>query len=423
MPVKIQKPKGTADMLPSSAGAWHYTEALLREVARVFGFEETRFPTFESTELFVRGVGDTTDVVQKEMYTFEDKGGRSITLRPEGTASVVRSLIENSLYAQGLPIKMYYIAPNFRYEKPQAGRLREHHQFGIECFGAESFEIDAEIIAVADTFLKKLNIPAEAHINSIGCPKCRPNFQKALRDYFAQYEDELCPDCKVRLQKNPMRILDCKSRECSKIAATAPHSIDYLCDECESHFTGLKNALSSLEITYKIDTNIVRGLDYYTKTVFEFVGTTQNAQNTICGGGRYDGLVEQLGGPPTPGIGFGCGIERLIMSAEASGFVFPESNAPTVFVIGADDSASDTVRRLTGELRSMGVAAERDLCSRSVKAQMKHADRIRAGHTIVIGQTEIESKIAKLKDMNNHTEQELTLCAANIARAISEPNK
>lgn len=416
--MKIQRPKGTADMIPQDAGAWHFTEDLLRKTAHEFGFEEIRFPTFEYTELFVRGVGDTTDVVQKEMYTFEDKGARSITLRPEGTASVVRAFIENSLYAQGLPLKMFYIAPNFRYEKPQAGRLREHHQFGVECFGAQSFETDAEIIALLDTVLSKLSIAAEAHINSIGCPECRPSFQKGLRDYFGQYSEELCGDCKIRMEKNPMRIMDCKSPVCSKIASGAPHSIDFLCEDCKSHFEGLQHALSSMGIAFKIDTGIVRGLDYYTKTVFEFIGVGLGAQSTICGGGRYDGLVEQLGGPKTPGIGFGCGLERLIMSAENSGFEFPKSHAPDVFLVAADARGEEKIRTITYELRKIGVAAERDLCARSVKAQMKHADRICARHTIVIGETEIESGEAKIKNLAEHRETEIKLTAKDIAKSI-----
>ncbi|WP_458863093.1 histidine--tRNA ligase [Acidaminobacterium chupaoyuni] len=418
MSQKIQRPKGTADVTPSEVHIWHYTEALLRETARRFGFQEIRFPTFEHTELFIRGVGDTTDVVQKEMYTFEDKGGRSITLRPEGTASVVRSYIENSLYAQGAPFKCYYIAPNFRYEKPQAGRLREHHQFGVECFGAQGFEADAEIISLAYSFLKQLGIDSVVRINSIGCPNCRPTYQKALKEYFEQYREELCDTCKERLEKNPLRILDCKSEICHKLALDAPHSVDYLCDDCHDHFEGLKRALTDMGIPFEVDTGIVRGLDYYTKTVFEFIGTGLGAQSTVCGGGRYDGLVSQLGGPETPGIGFGCGLERLIAVAQASGFVFPAAPAPDLFVVSADEEGSRMAQTLTFALRGQGFAAERDLCGRSVKAQMKHADRLGARFTMVLGASECESGQAVLKNMSTREQITVELAPAALCEHL-----
>ena len=299
MKQKIQRPKGTADVSPGQAHIWHYTEALLRDTARVFGYRETRFPTIEHTELFVRGVGDTTDVVQKEMYTFQDKGDRSITLRPEGTASTVRSYIENGESQNGTPYKVYYIVPNFRYEKPQAGRLREHHQFGVECFGASDARADAEIISLAAYFMERLQIRASLNINSIGCPDCRPAYHQALKEYFSHYTDRLCETCLTRFEKNPMRILDCKSEICGEIAKNAPRSIDFLCPDCQEHFASLQKNLTALSIPFIIDTGIVRGLDYYTKTVFEFISV--DLASTICAGGRYDGLIEQLGGRPDSG--------------------------------------------------------------------------------------------------------------------------
>jgi len=412
MKQKIQRPKGTADISPEQAHIWQYTEALLRETARVFGYRETRFPTFEHTELFVRGVGDTTDVVQKEMYTFQDKGGRSITLRPEGTASTVRSYLENGEAQNGTPYKVYYIIPNFRYEKPQAGRLREHHQFGVECFGAAGARADAEIISLAAYFMERLHIRASLKINSIGCPECRPAFHQALKEYFSKYADRLCETCLTRLEKNPMRILDCKSEICSGIAKDAPRSIDFLCPECKGHFAALQNNLSALSIPFVIDTGIVRGLDYYTKTVFEFV--SDDLHSTVCGGGRYDGLIEQLGGAPTPAVGFGCGLERLIGAAQSSGFVFPEAPACDIYLASADEAGALFAMRLAGELRALGAMAEVDVCARGLKAQMKHADRIGARFTAVLGESEVSSGQIRLKEMSTGSERGCPLSAGEI---------
>ncbi|MBQ4370659.1 MAG: histidine--tRNA ligase, partial [Oscillospiraceae bacterium] len=297
-------PRGTKDVIPSESYKWHYVENIARKTAEDFGFSEIRFPAFEHTELFLRGIGGTTDVVQKEMYTFEDKGGRSISLRPEGTASVVRSCLENSVFAGGLPVKAYYICPNFRYEKPQAGRLREHHQFGVECFGSAEPSADAEVIALAKIYLERLGLRnLSLEINSIGCPECRPAYHAALREYFSAREDELCETCRGRLERNPMRILDCKSEICKSIAAGAPVMLDYLCDDCRAHFERLKGYLDGMDIKYTVNPQIVRGLDYYTRTVFEFVSTQVGSQGTVCGGGRYDGLVSELGGQAIPGLG------------------------------------------------------------------------------------------------------------------------
>lgn len=395
----IQRPKGTADVMPGDVYIWHYMEDLLRHTAESFGYQETRFPTFEHTELFIRGVGDTTDVVQKEMYTFLDKGGRSISLRPEGTASVVRSYIENGGAAMGTPYKVYYIAPNFRYEKPQAGRLRQHHQFGIECFGADSYLADAEAIMLAAEYIKKLKINAILNINSIGCPNCRKDYHTALKEYFKAYEEKLCDTCKTRLEKNPLRILDCKSEICSEIAKSAPKSIDFLCPECTDHFDGLKRTLDSTDTAYIINTALVRGLDYYTKTVFEFVSQDIGAQGTVCGGGRYDGLVKALGGQQTSGVGFGSGLERLILAAKASGFHFPEKPICDLYIIGADDAGTAAAFTLAMGLRTAGLRIQTDTCGRGVKAQMKHANRLGAAYTTVLGETELKSGICSLKNM------------------------
>ena len=420
MSQKIQRPKGTADVTLSEVYKWHFTENLLREKARIFGYRETRFPVFEHTELFIRGVGDTTDVVQKEMYTFEDKGGRSITLRPEGTASTVRSYIENGEAQNGAPYKAYYIAPNFRYEQPQAGRLREHHQFGVECFGAGSFEADAEVISLAASFLKALGVKTKLKINSIGCPSCRPAYHKALFEYFEGRESELCDTCKGRLRKNPMRILDCKSPVCKAVAENAPRAIDYLCASCAEHFEGLKRTLSDASVAFEVDTGIVRGLDYYTKTVFEFVFDGIGAQGTVCGGGRYDGLIEQLGGAPAPAVGFGCGLERLISAAEASGFVFPKEDGDGVFIAAADETGKRAAVRVAAALREAGVSAQTDLCGRSLKAQMKQADRCGAAYTLILGEQETENNTVTIKNMSTGEQASCALSAEDIKKVIEK---
>lgn len=418
MATKVQRPKGTADVIPGEVHLWHYVENMLKDTAHLFGFEEMRTPVFEHTEVFQRGVGETTDVVQKEMYTFLDKGDRSITLKPEGTAGTVRSYLENGIHGKGAPFKCFYITPVFRYEKPQAGRLREHHQFGVECFGADSFSADSEIISLVYTFLRKLSVDSIVRINSIGCPKCRPNYNEKLKEYFRAHEEELCETCRERLEKNPMRIIDCKSPVCKKIAEDAPRSIDYLCEECHDHFEGVKQSLEDMGIPFEIDKNIVRGLDYYTKTVFEFIGTGLGSQSTVCGGGRYDGLVEQLGGPKTAGIGFGCGLERLIMTAKAAGHQFPEPFSVDVALVSADEEGARHCRKLAFQLRQVGVSCEIDLCNRGVKAQMKHADRIMAKHTIVIGSTELENGEANIKIMKTGENVPVKLDAESIAKVV-----
>jgi histidyl-tRNA synthetase len=420
----IMRPRGTEDVLPSEAKTWLYVESAAREVSRLFGFKEIRFPTFEHTELFLRGVGDTTDIVQKEMYTFPDKKGRSITLRPEGTASVVRAIVEHSLVQAGLPIKVYYIAPNFRYEKPQKGRLREHHQFGIECFGPSGPQADVEVIVLGRTLLHKLGITGvRLELNSIGCPECRTRFNRALKDYFMGYLNELCDTCKSRLDRNPMRILDCKEVSCGNIAEGAPAVLDYLCPECVEHFEGVQNGLKAMGVEFSVNPRIVRGLDYYTRTVFEFVSTGIGAQGTVLGGGRYDGLVEELGGVPTPGLGFGTGIERLMLAMRESGSLPEDVEGPDLFIASADEGAKALAASLALELRGLGIAVEHDLMDRSLKAQMKYASRINAAYTIVLGPDEMASGKIRLRDMSSGTEHDCLLNAAEIGKCVSRTNE
>ena len=402
--------KGTLDLLPKDSYKTQYIEAAMREIAENYGFYEMRTPVFEHTELFERGVGDTTDVVQKEMYTFSDKGGRSITLRPEGTAGAVRAFLENGLFNEPMPQKIYYLISCYRYEKPQAGRLREFHQFGVECFGAGAPSQDAEIIALANEVFNYLGVSnLSLEINSIGCKKCRAEYHKALKEYFASHIDELCDTCRGRLEKNPMRILDCKSPICHEIAEGAPVVIDYLCDECKEHFENVQKYLKAQNIEYTINPQIVRGLDYYTKTVFEFVSNSIGAQGTVCGGGRYDGLVEELGGQHTPSLGFAMGIERLMLLMEAQGCEFPEAEKPDLFIVALGEKATFKAVEIAKDMREEGFSALLDLNQRSVRAQMKYADKLGAKFNVVIGDNEVEAKTAKLKNMQTGEETEINL--------------
>jgi len=415
----IMKPKGTNDVLPQDSYRWHYIEGVLRKTASDFGYSEIRFPTFEYTELFIRGVGDTTDVVQKEMFTFTDRGGRSVTLRPEGTASVVRSYLENSLYGAGLPVKCFYIAPNFRGEQPQAGRYREFYQFGAECLGSPCPSADAEVIGLYASVLERLGIEnIKLSINSIGCPECRPKFHAALKAYFESKKSELCTTCLGRLDKNPMRILDCKSPVCKEIAEDCPCCIDYLCGDCHEHFEKTKEMLESMGIAYTVNPKIVRGLDYYTRTVFEFISTDLGAQSTVCGGGRYDGLIETLGGQPTPGLGFASGLERLMMVMDAQGIEFPKPEGCRIFLAALGDAAEIPVQKLVYDLRRLGVKAERDTTGRGLKAQMKYADRLGAAYSAVIGDNELSEGRAKIKDMSTGSVFECLLTAEDIRNAV-----
>lgn len=402
--------KGTKDVLPKDVHKNQYIEATALDIASKFGYKEIRTPVFEHTELFQRGVGDTTDVVQKEMYTFDDKGGRSITLRPEGTAGAVRSYLENGLCNEALPQKVCYLISCYRYEKPQAGRLREFHQFGVECFGSASPLADAEIIALAKSLFDTLGIKdLSLEINSIGCPTCRAEYHKALKEYFSSRKDELCNTCKSRLDRNPMRILDCKSPICHEIAEGAPVVIDYLCDECKEHFENVQKYLKAQNIEYTINPQIVRGLDYYTKTVFEFVSNSIGAQGTVCGGGRYDGLVEELGGQHTPSLGFAMGIERLMLLMEAQGCEFPEAEKPDLFIVALGEKATLKAVEIAKDMREEGFSALLDLNQRSVRAQMKYADKLGAKFNVVIGDNEVEAKTAKLKNMQTGEETEINL--------------
>ncbi len=395
----INIPKGTKDVLPQDSYKWQYVESMAREVAGLFNLKEIRTPTFEHTELFQRGVGDTTDIVTKEMYTFKDKGDRSITLKPEGTAGAVRSFIESGLSGGVLPAKMYYITPAFRYARPQAGRLREFHQFGVEIFGAKGAQTDAEAIVMADTLLKKLGLNVKLYINSIGCPTCRAAFNKALKEFFEPNLDNLCYDCKTRYGKNPLRLLDCKEENCKKINVNAPSILDYLCDDCAAHFDELKACLNLAGVAYEIDPRIVRGLDYYTRSVFEFVSTSIGAQGTVCAGGRYDGLIEELGGNPMPAVGFAAGIERLLIVMEQTGVEIPVPHTPTVYIAGMDGDCRKKAFEIATQLRAKGIFAEIDHMERSVKAQFKYADKLGAKYVAVIGGNELAESRANIKCM------------------------
>lgn len=402
--------KGTKDVLPKEVHKNQYIEATALDIAEKFGYKEIRTPMFEHTELFQRGVGDTTDVVQKEMYTFDDKGGRSITLRPEGTAGAVRSYLENGLCNEALPQKVCYVGPCFRYEKPQAGRLREFHQFGVECFGTASPLADAELISLGKSIFDTLEVKdISLEINSIGCPTCRAEYHKALKEYFSSRKDELCDTCRDRLDRNPMRILDCKSPVCSEIAKDAPVVLDYLCEECNEHFKKVQEYLKSMHIDYTINPKIVRGLDYYTKTVFEFITNSIGAQSAVAAGGRYDGLVDELGGQKTPSLGFAMGLERLMMLMDAQNAPFPDANVPDLFVVALGDKATLKAVEIVKDMRAEGFTALMDLNQRSVRAQMKYADKLGAKFNIVIGDNEVENGTAKLKNMSTGEETDIAL--------------
>ena len=393
-------PRGTKDRLPSEIHKWHFVEKKFQDICDRYGFREIRTPIFEHTELFKRGVGDTTDIVQKEMYSFQDYGKRNITLKPEGTSPVVRAFIEHKQYAEVQPTKYYYSTPCFRYEKPQSGRLREFHQFGIETFGTPNMLADAEVICLANDFLKEVGIKdVKLRINSVGCPECRKKHREALRKFLEPKYDKLCNTCKNRFERNPMRIIDCKSESCQELVKGAPMMVDYLCDDCRKSFEEVQKNLDALGIEYEVDPKIVRGLDYYTKTAFEFVTTSLGAQGTICGGGRYDQLVEEVGGPPIPGVGFGLGIERLLMLMEANGVEIPQPDQLEVFIAVMGDRAKAFGLKLLHDLRQQGVKAEMDTLGRNIKGQFKYADRIGAKYTVVIGDNELDEGAVSVKEM------------------------
>lgn len=406
----IQAPKGTRDILPSEVYKWQYIEKVIARICKNYGYKEIRFPVFEHTELFQRGVGDTTDIVQKEMYTFLDKGGRSITLRPEGTASVVRSYIQNGMASLPQPVKLYYNISAYRYENVQKGRYREFHQFGVEAFGAPGPAIDVEVISMLTMLFNKLRIKGvELNINSIGCPKCRRAYNEKLKDYLKPLLENLCENCKDRYDRNPLRIIDCKEEKCKRYTKDAPALIENLCSECKEHFEGLKSGLENLNISYKVDKNIVRGLDYYTKTVFEFVSSNVGTQGTICGGGRYDGLMETCGGPSTPGVGFALGMERLLLELDSQGINIPSPEGVDIFLATIGNKAENFAEKLVFQLRLNGISAEKDLVGRSLKAQMKYANKIGATFAVVLGDNEIESNKAVLKNMKTGEQKDVSL--------------
>lgn len=402
--------KGTQDVLPAQSYKHQFIESVMFDIASKFGFKEIRTPVFEHTELFQRGVGETTDVVQKEMYTFDDKGGRSITLRPEGTAAAARAFLEHGLFNDPLPQKLCYHISCYRYEKPQAGRWREFDQFGVEVFGTAAPAADAEVISLANEIFSFFGVEGlRLELNSIGCPTCRKRYHEALKTYFEGKKDELCETCRGRLERNPMRILDCKNPVCSEIAKDAPVIIDYICDDCREHFESVKKYLDAMGIEYSVNPQIVRGLDYYTRTVFEFVSTSIGAQGTVCGGGRYDGLLEELGGAHTPSLGFAIGMGRLLMLLEAQGIVLPEPPGCDLYIAHMGKRASLEAARLATDLRCAGVSTQFDVAGRSVKAQMKFADKLGAKYTLVLGDNEIDEGAVKVKNMADGSQSELKL--------------
>ena len=409
MSLSVQRPNGTEDVIPSQVYKWHTVELTARETAEKFGFHEIRIPTFEQTELFLRSVGETTDVVQKEMYTVSAKESK-FTLRPEGTAGTMRAMLQNGLLNEALPQRVFYILSCFRHERPQAGRLREFHQFGVEMAGSKSPSADAEVISLAKTIIDRLGLKnIELYINSIGCPECRKKYHTALKEYFSSRKDELCDTCLSRLEKNPMRILDCKSKICSAIAKDAPVILDYLCEECSDHFKTLQNYLTAMNIDFKINPKIVRGLDYYTKTVFEFVTTDIGAQGTVCGGGRYDGLIEELGGQPTPSLGFAMGLERLILTMQKQGCNFLENESCDLYIASMGKNAHIKAMTLTQKLREEGYWVEYDVMDRGLKAQMKYSNKLKAKFTMIIGDDELSAGKAKIQNTETRDFTEINL--------------
>lgn len=419
-----QAPRGTRDVLPKESGPWQALEAIMRETAAKAGYREIRTPVFEHTELFLRGVGDTTDIVQKEMYTFKDKGDRSITLKPEGTAGAVRALIEHSLYAEALPVKMYYLStPIFRYETPQSGRFREHHQFGLECFGAQSPSVDAEIITLAFRMIEKLGVTnLTVNINSIGCPKCRPAYHQKLKEFLGGKLDGLCGTCRERFDRNPLRALDCKEERCQALVKDAPSMLDMLCEDCAGHFEKLQGYLKAAGLPFAIDSRIVRGLDYYTKTVFELITKTPQGNLTVCGGGRYDRLVEELGGPQMPGVGFGMGMERILMLLGSQGITLPEPLPVEVYVAGLGEEAQMPAFQLTLALRGAGLRADCDHMGRSLKAQFKYADKLSAPLIAILGGDELQKGVVKIRNMatREETEAPLDQAAETLLRLVNK---
>ena len=411
-------PRGTKDITPKDAYKWNYVENKFREICSLFGYEEMRTPVFEHTELFKRSVGDTTDIVQKEMYSFTDKGGRDITLKPEGTAGVVRAFIENKLYADTQPTKLFYITPCFRYERPQAGRQRQFHQFGIEALGSDKPSLDAEVIALAVQFFTEVGLKDLAvSINSVGCPTCRAEYNARLKEYLDKKSDVLCETCLERKDKNPMRVIDCKNPTCKENLNDIPFMVDHICDDCKDHFEKLQTYLKEMDINFVVDKTIVRGLDYYKKTAFEIISNDIGSQSPVCGGGRYDGLVEQLGGPKgVSGIGFGLGAERLLLTMENNNIEIENPYATDIFIVTIGDEAKTKSFKLLKDLRTNHISAENDHLDRSVKAQFKYSDKINAKFTIVIGDDELANDTATLKNMS--TSEQTTIKLSEIVQEL-----
>lgn len=410
-------PRGTKDILPEQVGNWIYIENKIREICKNYGYEEIRTPIFEHTELFQRGIGEGTDVVDKEMYTFTDRGGRSITLRPENTASAVRAYLQNKLYAAGNLVKLFYIGSMFRYDRPQAGRLREFHQFGVEALGEQNPAVDAEIILLAWDFLKSLGLDdLKLKINTVGCPKCRPVYRQKLQHYFSENLEELCEDCKHRLLKNPMRILDCKVDGAKEFIEDAPKIETCLCDECREHFSTVQKYLKAAGVDFEIDARLVRGLDYYTKTAFEIQYLPLGAQSAVAGGGRYDGLIEEIGGAPTPGIGFAAGIERILIALEKQNLLQAEKNNLAAFIVAVGTEAEICGFKLLTELRRKNISATMDFAKRSIKAQMKQAAKSGAKFALIIGDDEVKNSTVTLKNLETSTQE--TISTAEVAEKI-----
>lgn len=405
--MQVTGPRGTKDALPDMTPNWRSVEETARAICDLHTYREIRTPIFEHTELFLRGIGETTDVVQKEMYTFTDRGDRSVTLRPENTAAVVRSYLENKLYALPQPLKLYYIGPMFRYDRPQAGRLRQFHQFGVEVIGAAGPAVDAEIIVLAVQFFRRLGLnELKLYINSVGCPSCRPAYRTKLQEYLRESLPQFCPDCQSRFDRNPMRMLDCKQEKCQALSQGAPAVSDCLCEECQTHFEQLKTLLTAAGVEYVHNSRLVRGLDYYTKTAFEIQYAPLGAQSAVCGGGRYDGLIEECGGQPTPGIGFAIGLERVLLALEKQGLIRPAIDTTDVFVAYTSEATRTLAFSLLCRLRQQGIKSDMDYLDRGMKAQFKQANRLMARYTVVIGEEEAQNGQVLLKNMET-AEQEL----------------
>ena len=410
-------PRGTKDILPDAVGDWNYVEGEIRELCRRFGYSEIRTPIFEHTELFQRGIGEGTDVVDKEMYTFTDRGERSITLRPENTASAVRAYLQNKLYAQSNLVKLFYIGSMFRYDRPQAGRMREFHQFGVEALGEANPAVDAEVILLAMNLLEGLGLKdLELSINSVGCPKCRSKYRTMLQDFFRDKLEDLCEDCRSRFERSPLRILDCKKDSDKPYMADAPKITDCLCEECADHFAKLKELLTSAGISFTHDPRLVRGLDYYTKTAFEIKYPPLGAQSAVAGGGRYDGLIEEMGGNPTPAVGFATGLERLLLALESQNLLPEKNRSVDAYVVALGEAAQAEGFKLLNSLRQQGLSAAMDFAGRSMKAQMKQANKLGAKYSVILGEDEIAEGVVMLRSMEDSSQAKAPM--AQVAEKI-----